>query len=82
MMERLATVRAASDDRLAEVLGGVLANVPPGAHVCVVSTRSVVLDDVLKTNAFARKPRHQRALDRVTWLDVNDPQLSEVFQLE
>ncbi len=81
-MERLATVRAASDARLAEVLGGVLANVPPGAHVCVVSTRSDVLDDVLNSEVFAAKPRHQRALDRVAWLDVNDPELAGVFQLD
>jgi len=82
MMELLATVRATSDDRLAEVLGGVLANAPLGAQVCVISTRSTVLEDVSNTEAFAAKPRHQRALDRVAWLDVDDSQVSSVFQLE
>lgn len=82
MTERLATVRAANDGRLEEVLGGVLANAPSGALVCVVSTRTTILDAVSKTEVFADKPRHQRALDRVVWLDVNDAQVSTVFQLE
>jgi hypothetical protein len=59
-----------------------LPNVPLGAHVVIVSTRSSVLDDVLDSQVFRAKPRHRRALDRVVWLDVTSAEVSSVFQLE
>ena len=81
-LERLAVVRASSNDRLAEVLARVLADVPMGTQVAVISTRSTTLDSVCDSSIFVDKPRHQRSLERVIWLDVNDSRVWDVFQLE
>lgn len=81
-LERLAVTRASNHDRLAEVLGHVLADVPMRTQVVVISTRSAILDSVLDSSIFVDKPRHQRALQRVIWLDVNDSRIWDVFQLE
>jgi len=81
-LERLAVARASNNSRLAEVLGHVLADVPIGTQVVVISTRPNTMDSVLDDSSFVDKPRHQRALERVTWLDVNDSRIWDVFKLE
>lgn len=81
-LERLAVLRASSNGRLHEVLGHVLADVPMRTQVVVISTRSAAVDSVRDTSIFMDKPRHQRALERVIWLDVNDSRVWDVFQLE
>jgi hypothetical protein len=53
-----------------------------GTQVVVISTRSATVDSVLDSSIFSDKPRHQRALERVIWLDVNDSRIWDVFQLE
>lgn len=81
-LERLAVARSSSNSRLAEVLGHVLADVPMSTQVVVISTRSNTMASVLDDSSFADKPRHQRALERVIWLDVNDSRIWDVFKLE
>lgn len=81
-LERLAVTRASNHDRLPEVLGQVLADVPLGMQVVVISTRSAALNGAPDSSMFVDKPRYQRALDRVIWLDVNDSRVWDVFQLD
>lgn len=78
-LERLALVRAARDNRLAQVLAEVLPSVPFGAHIVVISTRPDATDELSASATFARIPRHQRMLNRVVWLDVSDPRVLSVF---
>ncbi len=80
--ERLAVAEAATENRLDEVLGTVVAAAPSGAQLVVVSTRASALAAVGKSSAFAAKHRHQRSLERVLWLDIGSPQVSAVFQLD
>lgn len=80
--ERLAVAEAATENRLDEMLGSVVAVAPSGAQLVVVSSRPSALDAVGRSPAFANKHRHQRSLDRVLWLDVGSPQIASVFQLD
>jgi len=81
-LERLAVTRASNHDRLPEVLGDVLTDVSIGMQVVVISTRSAILDSMPDGGIFEDKPRYQRALKRVVWLDVNDSRVWDVFHLE
>jgi uncharacterized protein (DUF58 family) len=81
-LERLAVVRASSNNRLAELLARVLTDVPMGTQVVVISTRPATMDSVVDSSVFRDKPRHQRSLEQVIWLDVNDSRVWDVFQLD
>jgi uncharacterized protein (DUF58 family) len=80
--ERLAVAEAATENRLDETLGTVVAAAPSGALVLVVSSRASVLNSISLSRPFAGKHRHQRSLDRVLWLDVGSPQITSIFQLD
>ena len=79
---RLAVVEATSENLLAEVLGSAVAGIPAGAQLVVVSTRPSELQTVGTSPALAGVHRYQRILERVLWVDVGVPQVSEVFELE
>jgi uncharacterized protein (DUF58 family) len=81
-LEHLAIVEAASENRLDEVLGGAVSGLPAGAQLVVVSTRPSTLQTVGRSPALATVHRYQRILERVLWVDVGVPQVSEVFSLE
>ncbi len=78
----LAVVEATSENLLAEVLGSAVAGIPAGAQLVVVSTRPSELQTVGTSPALANVHRYQRILERVLWVDVGVPQVSEVFELE
>ena len=79
ILERLAMVQPASEDRLAELVGGMVLHVPLGARLLVVSTRSDSLGHLHRSASFADKLRHQRALANVIWLDVGSAQMEHLF---
>ncbi len=80
ILERLAMVHPISEDRLAALVGGMVLDVPLGARLLVVSTRSGNLGHLHRSADFADKLRHQRALANVIWLDVGSPQMNHLFQ--
>jgi uncharacterized protein (DUF58 family) len=80
--ERLAVAEAATENRIDEVLGAVVAVAPAGAQLVVISTRANALGEVSKKSIFAAKHRHKRSLERVLWLDIGSPQVASVFQLD
>jgi len=82
IMERLAMAQPSSGSSLSELLSGVVLNVPLGARILVVSTRSDGLDGLRRSEGFAGKVRHQRALSNVIWIDVGSPQLELLFRLD
>lgn len=81
ILERLAMVQSTHEERLSEVLNNLVLNVPLGARILVVSTRSDSLEPLRLREGLAGKPRHQRALANVNWLDVSTAQLDQVFEV-
>lgn len=81
IMDRLALAEPCSDDRLEGILNDSITGVRHGARVLVVSTRPARLESMLDRGGQARMPRMRRLLDRVVWIDVNDPGVSEFFHL-
>ena len=78
-LERLALADAATENSLAEVLGEVVAGNPSGTQLVVISTRSSQLAHFGRSEPFAERPRHQRALANVVWLNVAADEVRRVF---
>jgi uncharacterized protein (DUF58 family) len=81
-LERLAVVEAATDNRLDEVLGAAVAEVPAGTQLVVVSTRPNALQAIAASPALVDVHRYQRMLEHVLWVDVGVDQVQEMFQLQ
>ncbi|NLF73097.1 MAG: DUF58 domain-containing protein [Candidatus Anammoximicrobium sp.] len=81
-LQRLALIDAASENRLAETLGELMAEIPLGTQVVVISTRGSQLDHIGRSDSFAGGHRRQRALGSVIWLDVRSEEVGRVFVWE
>lgn len=79
MLERLALVDAAAENRLADTLGELVAESPLGTQVVVISTRSSQLECIGRSDFFTGAHRRQRALGSVIWLDVGAEEVGRVF---
>jgi uncharacterized protein (DUF58 family) len=81
-LERLALVDAAAENRLAETLSEVVSGLPLGTQVVVISTRGSLLASLGRSEPFAARHRHQRALGSVIWLDVDSEEVRRMFAWE
>lgn len=81
VMEKLAVAEASSEDRLAEVLDGVLAAIEPGTEVVLVTTRETDLADA-RFAALAENPIWRSIAARVRVINTADEELSAYFQPE
>jgi uncharacterized protein (DUF58 family) len=81
-LERLALVDAAAENRLAETLSEVVTGLPLGTQVVVISTRGSLLGSLGRSEPFAARHRHQRALGSVIWLDVDSAEVRRMFAWE
>jgi uncharacterized protein (DUF58 family) len=81
LLERLALAAATSaDGTLPDLLANSVARLTSGTRVLIVSTRASQQDRLSSGEVFVDRFRHRRALDRVTWLDVNSPMMDSLFR--
>jgi hypothetical protein len=82
VLEKLAVVEAAPDDRLLAVIERVVESTLPGTRLIVFSTRSVDIERLLADLVARQAARQRSALTKTLWLDVTGPQLPQLFQLD
>jgi hypothetical protein len=80
--ELLAAIEPIDEDQLEGIVGSILPDLSPGVRLAVISTRASRRDELIRTAAQAQRPRQRRALTRILWLDVGDPDLRRVFAAE
>jgi uncharacterized protein (DUF58 family) len=80
--EALATARTPKRDELRASLDRLLSTAPPSARLIVISTRRVDLESLLAESVGEARGGVHAAVARAAWLDVTDPETSDVFALD
>ncbi len=82
LMEQLATVEAASGERLPALLASVLPRIAAGAEIVLVGTRPTNLADAARFAAVWSNPVLRDCAQRIRCIDTSSEQLAEFFQAE
>jgi uncharacterized protein (DUF58 family) len=82
VLERLAVVGPAAEDRLPETLKAVMEATPPGTRLIVFSTRTIDIEQLLAEVETSQGVRSQAALARTLWVDVTREDLGSLFVLD
>lgn len=80
VMDQLAKVQGASEDRLPELLDASLGRIPRDAKVIVLSSRSTELNDPQRFCEVWDNPHKRNLLQKIFCIDVSSDKVSEYFR--
>jgi hypothetical protein len=80
LLDDLAEIHGAPDDRLPQLLDEAMLQTPRGARLIVISTRPKELCGADRFAALEMDPRSQLMLDNALWIDARGDEITRFFQ--